>query len=1205
MSAVCGRPTLVRVCDLTGRERGVGFLADACGTVVTSHEAVDGLAKLVLRAGTGSCLAADRDITPLPEWDLALVRTQGLDVEPLVIGRERPHAGGPVHLLTSDGTVSATLNGPSGAAYTSTARHHRLERLLRLDLPEADCARLRLSTKATGAPVVDTATSAVLGVLGTALHTSQEVSHAFAVPLHAAAELTPDGPLGLLLRRNAACAPGFGPDLNLAGVLRLAAASVSRVTERCAHAVARPVVAETLDRFGRSPATVVALTGDPGAGRTTELAALASRRARGTVPAPSVWLRGADLRAGDGSLRDAVGRALAAAGRDLAAASPSARAGAGGGTPVIGDPRDTDPDVVARLARAAGRPLLVLLDAPEEMPPSLASVLRQWAVRTAGWLRTTGVRLAVACRPEYWERTGALFPSDMLYTARSAAGCVRLGGLSPQQAARVRAAYGLPDDVLAPRDAGHPLAIRMLAQVRAAQGFRGECGEPQTAGDQSRSAGSACEARPGSGAPRPARHEILSAFFDLLCLRVAHRLAARAGSGATEDADGTAPVRSDPATPRRATPPPAAPPPATVRRLAARVSGQLHDAARRCLEDGGGELSRALFDGLFPWSGGWASAVLAEGALAPAGDGYRFVDEELADWLQGGHLELDRALETLVHERDRAGGAPVPRHRIGPVVQALLLCDRREGPEVLAPRLRPLVDVLAAGSTDTDAVWWAAHLLGETLLRMPDAHLYPQVLRGLAAYVADRGYDAATEDGFGPGFWRALPLRADHKAELLRLLLPVDPPADALREQGRRRDRYVDVLGELLAAQPRTLQPLLCEWFSDLRPLRRRADMPCEPPPTVAAAAQALLHTHRGCAVDDLCDALATVTHPRADDLLAELAADEPSALCRAVRRWARDPRDQRAATAATYAVRLARRNGTEDDRASLRGAARALLRRADSHGSHELALAVLVRDPRSRPRHLEAALRRFATTGGSELAAALATACTTHPEQVFAAFHALLTDPASAAARSQAVRSLACLRIPALARRAAVLVRAHAAVSPWLAREDVAAYVEVRLRHGPAARAVLRPLVGELLRDQGPAFRTRLARTLGAGHGRVRDELLELLVAGESETSVLEAALEAVVRGGAVPAPRQGDHRPVAEAPGHVPPHVSGEAPADASWQAPSKVSRQAPSDPGEKGQGREEQLVRRIGLRMGTIARGAAAFDRTLARLAPERSG
>ena len=44
------RQSLVRVCDLAGRPRGAGFVADHHGTVITSHEAVDGLARLVLHA---------------------------------------------------------------------------------------------------------------------------------------------------------------------------------------------------------------------------------------------------------------------------------------------------------------------------------------------------------------------------------------------------------------------------------------------------------------------------------------------------------------------------------------------------------------------------------------------------------------------------------------------------------------------------------------------------------------------------------------------------------------------------------------------------------------------------------------------------------------------------------------------------------------------------------------------------------------------------------------------------------------------------------------------------------------------------------------------------------------------------------------------------------------------------------------------------
>ncbi|MFX3891470.1 hypothetical protein ACJBV1_11205, partial [Streptococcus suis] len=64
---------------------------------------------------------------------------------------------------------------------------------------------------------------------------------------------------------------------------------------------------------------------------------------------------------------------------------------------------DITPENLARLARTADRPLLLLLDGPEEMPPVLAHRLPEWTRGTAEWLRGTGTRLVVACRAEYWE----------------------------------------------------------------------------------------------------------------------------------------------------------------------------------------------------------------------------------------------------------------------------------------------------------------------------------------------------------------------------------------------------------------------------------------------------------------------------------------------------------------------------------------------------------------------------------------------------------------------------------------------------------------------------------------------------------------------------------------------------------------------------------------------------------------------------------
>ncbi|NEB14282.1 hypothetical protein G3I32_36575, partial [Streptomyces coelicoflavus] len=58
---------LIRVHDLAGRPRGTGFVADHHGTVLTSHEAVDGLSRLVLStAGDRRRVVAAADVTPLP-----------------------------------------------------------------------------------------------------------------------------------------------------------------------------------------------------------------------------------------------------------------------------------------------------------------------------------------------------------------------------------------------------------------------------------------------------------------------------------------------------------------------------------------------------------------------------------------------------------------------------------------------------------------------------------------------------------------------------------------------------------------------------------------------------------------------------------------------------------------------------------------------------------------------------------------------------------------------------------------------------------------------------------------------------------------------------------------------------------------------------------------------------------------------------------
>lgn len=315
----------------------------------------------------------------------------------------------------------------------------------------------------------------------------------------------------------------YGADLNPAGVLELTATSVGSDGLEAAPSVGtggeapatveRAGVVRQFAAFEDGPAAVAVLgvVGPPGSGRTTELAALAARRARGAKPAPTLWLRGADLLATDTSVADAATRALERAGRIVAAPEEGSRRDAGVLPPegYGGELGDIGAERLARLARDAGRPLLLLLDGPEEMPPALAHRLPEWSAGTAEWLRVSGARLVVACRAEYWEQAGAEFPAELLHGAFADAEplippCVRLGDLTEAEARRVRSRAGIPEDALVEADARHPLTLRLLAEVRAAL--------------------------PGAPAARRLdRDEVFAAYLDLMCLRVAVRLAAANG----------------------------------------------------------------------------------------------------------------------------------------------------------------------------------------------------------------------------------------------------------------------------------------------------------------------------------------------------------------------------------------------------------------------------------------------------------------------------------------------------------------------------------------------------------------------------------------------------------------------------------------------------------------------------------------------------
>ncbi|WP_344416853.1 trypsin-like peptidase domain-containing protein [Streptomyces glomeratus] len=213
-------PALVRVCDLAGRPRGTGFAVDRRGTVVTSHEAVEGPARLLLHTPSGRARVLDTDaVTPLPYADLALVCTEGLGLGPLpVTARDRIEAGAYVR-IAAGGWREARVLGTTAVTYRAGDCCRLLDDALKPAIGTAGTEALRPGGGAAGGPVLDAATGAVLDVLGTRLHTEHRGT-GLAVPLRGLGQ-----PLDELLDRNARTVPAYGADLNIAGALDLTTAS--------------------------------------------------------------------------------------------------------------------------------------------------------------------------------------------------------------------------------------------------------------------------------------------------------------------------------------------------------------------------------------------------------------------------------------------------------------------------------------------------------------------------------------------------------------------------------------------------------------------------------------------------------------------------------------------------------------------------------------------------------------------------------------------------------------------------------------------------------------------------------------------------------------------------------------------------------------------------------------------------------------------
>ncbi|MFD4134699.1 hypothetical protein [Streptomyces goshikiensis] len=103
-------------------------MPDGRGTVLTSHEAVDGLTRVVFHSpGERIWLAEAEDVTPLPGLAPALVRTDGLGLAPLPVAMRDVIIPGTYVRISARGRRQArVLSADAEATYTATDRFHVL-----------------------------------------------------------------------------------------------------------------------------------------------------------------------------------------------------------------------------------------------------------------------------------------------------------------------------------------------------------------------------------------------------------------------------------------------------------------------------------------------------------------------------------------------------------------------------------------------------------------------------------------------------------------------------------------------------------------------------------------------------------------------------------------------------------------------------------------------------------------------------------------------------------------------------------------------------------------------------------------------------------------------------------------------------------------------------------------------------------------------
>jgi hypothetical protein len=312
--------------------------------------------------------------------------------------------------------------------------------------------------------------------------------------------------------------------------------------------------------------------------------------------------------------------------------------------------------------------------------------------------------------------------------------------------------------------------------------------------------------------------------------------------------------------------------------------------------------------------------VVDEGIMAPARGGYRFVYDDVADWLKAQCLDLDTELATI------QGDESYSWRRIAPLAYALRDVARRAGEEALRARLMELLDAAS------DATGSACHVVMDTLVKIANASPYRSVLDGIAELTLDQARSGPHEfmgQIDSAAFWRNVPVPLSERLDFLRRLVPID---DHYLSQVRPRDwawwdlddfdvnpniYYSALCLRLVMQEPAAGLPLLLPWLDDRTQLSPGAGAES----TVADVAMGILFRLRRQQEERAWNVMVQAGFRRCESLIRQLVESDPQWLGRVAAHSGATSDDGALVVESAYQLMIARASLPEQLEDSLRKA--------------------------------------------------------------------------------------------------------------------------------------------------------------------------------------------------------------------------------------------------------------------------------------------